>query len=87
MESVARYDVRLSQTYYDGYIQGVWHFDEKESLILRGEVGKSPQVGHDESALIGYTYRPWKSIALKGEFEGHSVALRNRWLFSLSILF
>jgi hypothetical protein len=87
MESVGRYDVRLSQTYYDGYVQGVWHFNGQHSLILRSEVGKSPQVGHDESALIGYTYRPWKSVALKGEFEGHLVALRNRWLFSLSILF
>jgi hypothetical protein len=87
MESVVRYDARFSQTYYDGYVQGVWHFDEKESFILRGEVGKSPQLRHDESAVIGYTYRPWSSVAFKGEFEGHAVAVLNRWLFSCSILF
>jgi hypothetical protein len=87
-ESIIREDAAERKVSYDIYVQGVWHVAEKHDVIFRSEVEKAPvTLQHDGIAVAGYTYRPLKNVALKGEFEAHQESSLNRLLFSLSVLF
>lgn len=87
-ESIVRHDIEDRKLSYDMYTQGVWHLTEKHDTIFRIEVEKAPLTQlHDANTVLGYTYRPFSNIALKGEYEAHQESELNRWLFSLSVLF
>lgn len=88
IESALRHEEKEEDFFYDVYAQGVWHFQPKNDFILRTEIEKVPLSGvRDNSVTVGYTYRPYHNVALKGEFEGHHDSMLNRVLFSLSVLF
>lgn len=73
---------------YIGYIQYAYDIQEHHEAILRVEAYKDDQFNiKDSFALIGYTYRPLYSIALKGEFQWHSLHEESKALFSFSVLF
>ena len=75
-------------TKYAGYIQSVYRFTEKHLGILRYESydDKANNI-KDEMAIVGYTYRPSYPIALKSEYQFHSLDQQNQLLLSLSVLF
>jgi len=75
-------------TNYAGYIQGVYHFTEKHAAIVRVESYDDVVNGkQDDIAIFGYTYRPRYPIALKTEYQFHSLENENQFLFSFSVLF
>jgi len=73
---------------YIGYIQGLYTIEEKHEAIMRLETysDKITQI-KDSFAVFGYTYRPLYPIAIKGEYQWHSLHDENKLLFSLSVLF
>jgi hypothetical protein len=73
---------------YIGYIQGLYTLEEKHELIVRLET-YSDKTTHikDSFSVFGYTYRPLYPIAIKGEYQWHSLHEENRLIFSLSVLF
>ena len=73
---------------YDVYIQGTYHLSAKQVLVLRTEsYNKSTIDTHNNTVLFGYTYRPYPSMALKGEYEKHRIDERSHGVFSFSVLF
>jgi hypothetical protein len=73
---------------YIGYLQYSYQPIEKHELVLRAESYKSDREKFEDSFLVfGYTYRPLAPVALKAEYQWNSVEERNRFLFSLSVLF
>lgn len=88
IESIVRKDHQERKIAYDIYAQGVWHIMSKHDLIVRGEVEKAPvALKHEGNVIAGYTYRPLKNVALKGEYEAHQNSDLNRLLCSVSVLF
>ncbi len=80
--------MRENHLSYDIYAQGVWHLIAKHDAIVRAEIEKAPVTQlHNGSIIVGYTYRPFNNVALKGEYDAHQSSNLNRWLFSLSVLF
>jgi len=75
-------------TKYAGYLQGVYRFTDQHIAIVRLE-SYNNQLHNvsDEMAIIGYTYRPLYPIAIKSEYQFHSLTKENQFLFSLSVLF
>ena len=73
---------------YIGYIQGLYTIEEKHEGIVRLETYSNniTQI-KDSFAVVGYTYRPLYPIAIKGEYQWHSLHEENKLLFSLSVLF
>ena len=73
---------------YIGYIQGLYTIEEKHEAIVRFETysDKTTRI-KDSFAVFGYTYRPLYPIAIKGEYQWHSLHDENKLLFSLSVLF
>ena len=75
-------------TKYAGYLQGVYHFTEKHAAIGRVESYDDALIDkQDEIAIFGYTYRPLYPVALKAEYQFHSLEKENQFLFSFSVLF
>jgi len=73
---------------YVGYIQGRYTFEEKHEAIVRLESYDDRSTeAKDTFAVLGYTYRPLYPIALKGEYQWHTLHDEDRVMFSLSILF
>ena len=73
---------------YDGYIQGTWHWQYAHDLVFREEMYHDKKSDVRENiSLLGYTYRPWASVAVKGEYVWHSKLPKNRFVFSLSVIF
>ena len=73
---------------YVGYIQGLYNIEEKHEIIVRVESysDKALEI-KDTFAVFGYTYRPLYPIAIKGEYQRHSMHNEDQLLFSLSVLF
>ena len=75
-------------TPYAGYIQGVYRFTQQHIGIIRVESYKNEvENKSDNIAIFAYTYRPIYPIALKSEYQFHSLYRDNRALFSISALF
>ncbi|MDF1875953.1 hypothetical protein JHD48_09420 [Sulfurimonas sp. SAG-AH-194-I05] len=73
---------------YAGYIQGLYRFTPKHLGILRLESYDDKSTNTKDSfAVMGYTYRPVYPVALKAEYQAHSLTSQNQVLFSVSVLF
>ena len=73
---------------YIGYIQGLYTMEEKHEAIIRFE-SYSDKVIHkkDSFAVFGYTYRPLYPVAIKAEYQWHTLKEEDKFIFSLSVLF
>lgn len=75
-------------TNYAGYIQGLYRFTEQHVGVLRVEsYDDKSHNKKDDIAIVGYTYRPIYPIAIKSEYQVHSLHLENQFLFSFSMMF
>jgi len=73
---------------YIGYLQGSYMLKENHQAILRVESYKDNMTDiKDSFAVIGYTYRPLYPIAIKGEYQWHSLHQENKMILSISVLF
>jgi hypothetical protein len=73
---------------YSGYLQGVYHFTPKHSGIIRLETYEDKlQNTSDTFSVFGYTYRPSYPVAIKSEYQVHTLNKENQFLFSVSVLF
>jgi hypothetical protein len=73
---------------YSAYLQPVWFYDAKQSLVLRLERYKDEELGANEGiVLFGYAYRPWSNVALKAEYIYHTQEPLDRFVYSLSVMF
>jgi len=77
-----------SSTNYAAYLQGVYRFTPRHLGIIRLESYDSKNTNQqDDFVVFGYTYRPLYPIALKAEYQSHSIESENQFLFSFSVLF
>jgi len=75
-------------TKYAGYIQGVYRFTQQHIGVVRLESYDNQLIGvSDDMAIVAYTYRPLYPIAIKSEYQFHSLYQENQFLFSFSVLF
>lgn len=75
-------------TPYAGFIQGLYRFTDQHIGIIRVESYEDKGNNEsDEIAIFAYTYRPIYPIAVKSEYQFHSISAYNQFLFSLSVLF
>jgi hypothetical protein len=73
---------------YAGYIQGLYRFTQKHIGVLRVESYDDRQLQKsDDIGILGYTYRPSYPVAIKSEYQFHSLHQENLFLFSISVLF
>lgn len=73
---------------YMGYLQGSYTMQEKHEAILRIESYDDRNIDTKETfAVIGYTYRPYYAVAIKGEYQWHSLNNENELILSISVLF
>jgi hypothetical protein len=73
---------------YDIYLQGTWHIRAKHDLVIRAEAYDDEiEDSSDEVGLIGYVYRPYPFMALKGEYEAHSIDKLSHFVLSFSVIF
>lgn len=75
-------------TRYAGYLQGVYYFNEEHAGIVRLESYDDKQNQQkDDFAVFGYTYRPLYPVALKAEYQLHTLHEEDQFIFSFSVLF
>ncbi len=75
-------------TPYAGYIQWLYRFTEQHLGALRFEAyDDNMNKKKDEIGILSYTYRPSYPIAIKSEYQLHSISQENQILFSFSVLF
>jgi len=75
-------------TPYAGYLQGLYRFTPKHVGIVRLEsYDDKLQNKSDTFGVLGYTYRPAYPIAIKSEYQFHTLNKENQFLFSVSVLF
>jgi len=75
-------------TKYAGYLQGVYRFTQQHIGIVRLESYDNQLLDvSDNMAIVAYTYRPLYPIAIKSEYQFHSLHQENQFLFSFSVLF
>lgn len=73
---------------YAGYVQGVYRLTSQHSAILRLEAYKDDTRRIKELfSVLGYTYRPIYPVALKIEYQSHSIHREDQFLTSFSVLF
>ena len=73
---------------YDIYMQGTWHLRDKHDIIFRAETYNDEiEDTSDTVGLVGYTYRPYPFMALKAEYEAHSIKRLSHAVFSFSVIF
>lgn len=83
-----QHDENVFTTKYAGYLQGVYHFTDQHAGIIRLESYDNQfEDVSDDIAIVGYTYRPLYPIAIKSEYQVHSIKKENQFLFSFSVLF
>ena len=75
-------------TPYAAYLQGTYHLNSHHSGTLRMESFEN-NINHrdDNIAVAGYTYRPLYPIALKLEYQLHTLKESDEILASFSVLF
>jgi len=75
-------------TRYAGYLQGLYHINEKHAAVVRFESYDDVKNStNDAIALLGYSYRPLYPISMKVEYQLHSLKKNNQFLCSFSVLF
>lgn len=75
-------------TPYAGYIQGSYRFTPQHVGIIRLESYEDKiNAKSDDIGVVGYTYRPSYPVAIKSEYQFHSISNENQFLFSVSVLF
>ena len=75
-------------TPYAGYLQGLYRFSSKHIGIIRLEsYDDKLQDRSDTFSVLGYTYRPSYPVAIKSEYQFHTLNKENQFLFSVSVLF
>jgi len=73
---------------YSGYLQTLFHIQDKQDIVLRFESYKDNVISiKEENYLLGYVYRPWNNIVFKAEYIYHSKLPLNRVVSSISVLF
>jgi len=73
---------------YSGYLQSVWHFSDKQAVVMRFEGYDDESIDTQEQIYLwGYVYRPWANMALKAEYIHHTKLPLKRFVYSLSVLF
>ena len=73
---------------YIGYLQWTHTLADHHESILRVESYKDNELSSKDTFLVfGYTYRPYTPVALKAEYQWHSIKDESQMLLSLSILF
>ncbi|MDD2265823.1 hypothetical protein [Sulfuricurvum sp.] len=71
-----------------GYAQAMYRYTPEHAVISRYEYFNDHHTDYkDNIFILGYSYRPWYPVSLKGEYQWHSQNDENRALFSLSVLF
>jgi len=75
-------------TPYAGYLQGLYRFTPKHVGIVRLEsYDDKLKNKSDTFGVLGYTYRPSYPVAIKSEYQFHTLNKENQFLFSVSVLF
>ncbi len=75
-------------TPYAGYVQGLYRFTEQHLGAIRLEsYDDNVNNKSEDIAIISYTYRPYYPVAIKSEYQFHSISEENQFLFSFSVLF
>ncbi len=75
-------------TKYAGYLQSVYNFSDQHLGIIRLESYDDKKNNEqDNIAIVGYTYRPLYPVALKAEYQLHSLHTNNQFLCSFSVMF
>ena len=73
---------------YASYVQGLYRITAKHHAIIRAEAYKDNVTNiKDNIAIFGYTYRPLYPLALKAEYQLHSLHKEDNLLFSFSVMF
>lgn len=71
-----------------GYVQGMYRYSPEHAFVGRYEHYNDHHTNYEDNiAVAGYSYRPWYSVSLKGEYQWHSLKDENTLLFSFSVLF
>ncbi len=71
-----------------GYMQGMYRYTPEHAFVGRYEYYNDRHSNYvDNIGVVGYSYRPWYPVSIKGEYQWHSVRDENSLLFSLSVLF
>jgi len=84
----SQYSQKKATTPYAGYLQGVYNVTQEHAAILRLEVYKDEVTQNKDNIVVfAYTYRPLFPVALKAEYQLHSLEEKNQILFSVSVLF
>ena len=75
-------------TNYALYIQGLYRITQKHTAIIRVESYDDKVTAlQDSSSIFAYTYRPAYPIALKAEYQFHTLKKYDKLLLSFSVLF
>ncbi len=73
---------------YDTYMQITYHMGYYHDMVFRTEFYKDKSLYLQENiSLLGYTYRPIPSIAIKGEYVHHTKLPKSRFVASFSWIF
>lgn len=74
---------------YAAYVQGHYNFSLEHMLVSRVEAYKEENIsdGGEELFLLGYSYRPIYPVSIKAEYQWHSIAKKDRFVASFSVLF
>ncbi len=73
---------------YIGYLQWTHSFDPQYQSIVRVEGYRDIERDEEDSLLVlGFTYRPYYPVALKAEYQLHSMHDESEFELSLSVLF
>lgn len=73
---------------YSGYLQSVFHLANRQDGVIRVEHYNNKVLDlHEAILLVGYLYRPWENMVLKGEYIYHSQLPLNRFVYSFSVIF
>lgn len=71
-----------------GYLQGMYRYTPEHAVVGRFEHFNDHHSRYaDTIGVVGYSYRPWYPVSIKGEYQWHSMNRENRALFSFSVLF
>lgn len=73
-----------------GYLQGMYNLNPKNALVSRYEYFKDTQknvMSKNHIYVIGYSYRPFYAVSIKGEYQFNSDSYLNKAIISFSVLF
>jgi hypothetical protein len=73
---------------YSAYLESTWNFSKRQNIVMRLEAYDDEELATEEVvSLLGYVYRPFSNLALKGEYVHHSDLPLNRFVASFSVMF